>query len=84
MANKYWEDETPQTVVTDKNVIEYYPKAQKLSVGRPRWTDDTGNERQGKTVALDVQSVLDCGGEDLLVMQRILGDITEKVDACLG
>lgn len=51
---RWWENETPQTIETDKNVMRYYPQAEKLQVSRPNWTDDYGESKPGKTVVLDL------------------------------
>lgn len=54
----YWQKETPKTITTTKNVLQFYPNAGKLAVARPHWTDDEGKQRQGKTVTIDIESLI--------------------------
>ena len=51
----WWEQEQPQIVRTKKNVLRWYPKAKKLQVARPDWTDENGEIKTGKTVTIDVK-----------------------------
>lgn len=53
----YWERETPIKAATRRNNIEYYPIAGKLSVARPAWVDENGEERRGKTVTVDIAAL---------------------------
>ena len=53
----YWEQEQPKVVDTGKNILRYFPQAGKLQVCQPNWTDGTGQEKQGKTVTLDIQAL---------------------------
>ena len=76
--SKYWITESPVTITTAKNVLQYYCQAGKLHVCRPAWTDDKGIERQGKTVALDLTALLEC--EDLSAARELFEDILEKID----
>ena len=55
--SKYWENETPKEVMTDKNVLRYYEQSGKLAVSRPDWEDESGNMKQGKTVTLDISAI---------------------------
>ena len=77
---KYWEKETPVTVTTNKNVLQYYPKAGKLSVARSAWTDDDGKERQGKTVCFDIDALLESGTEAINSTRAMLADIMEQLN----
>lgn len=54
---KFWERETPVTATTQRNTLSYYKEADRLAVSIPAWTDSEGNERRGKTVALDLRFV---------------------------
>lgn len=54
---KYWEQEQPIIVDTGRNVLRFFKEAGKLQISHPNWTDDKGQERQGKTVTLDVGAV---------------------------
>lgn len=79
MTGKYWENETPQVIETKKNVLQFYPQARKLSVARPYWTDADGNQRQGKTVTLDLESLMmaDCKAGALSMFDEILQMLKE-------
>ena len=57
----WWETETPEEIYTKSNVLRWYPRAGKLQVARPDWTDDEGQVKTGKTVTLNVQAVKDAG-----------------------
>ena len=54
---KYWQEEPGKIIDTGKNVLEYYPRAMKLSVAKPSWTNAMGEVKRGKTVVLDLSSV---------------------------
>jgi len=82
--SKYWETETPATVTTNKNVLLYYSGAEKLSVSRPPWTDDDGNERQGKTVTYDVGAVLESGAEAMAAARGVFTAIVQRIDERLN
>ena len=54
---KYWQEEPGKIIDTGKNVLEYYPRAMKLSVAKPSWTNAMGEVKHGKTVVLDLSAV---------------------------
>ena len=54
---RYWQEETGKVIDTGKNVREYYPKAGKLSIAKPSWTNAVGEVKRGKTVVLDLAAV---------------------------
>ena len=54
---KYWENETPVEITTEKNVLRYYKKAGKLQISNPSWTNKDGEVKQGKTVTLDLAAL---------------------------
>ena len=54
---KYWQEEPGKIIDTGKNVLEYYPRAMKLSVAKPSWTNAMGEVKRGKTVVLDLAAV---------------------------
>ncbi len=58
---KYWEEEIPVVVETDKNVLSWYPEAGKLQVANPCWYDDDGRQRVGKTVVIDMEALMKSG-----------------------
>jgi len=60
MSVRYWEDTQPLVVDTKRNILRYYEGACKLQVSMPNWTDDKEQERQGKTVTLDVTALREC------------------------
>ena len=44
----FGETEKPQVVGTDRNVLEYFPGAQCLSIAKPNWVNTNGEEERGK------------------------------------
>jgi hypothetical protein len=57
MPGKYWEEEQPIMADTGKNVFRFFPKAGKLQISMPYWTDKDGAQKPGKTVTVDVDAV---------------------------
>ena len=58
VLKQWWNEETPITVHSEKNVLRWYPQAGKLQVSRPDWIDEaTGEVKTGKTVTLDVAAL---------------------------
>lgn len=51
------QEEPGKIIDTGKNVLEYYPRAMKLSVAKPSWTNAMGEVKRGKTVVLDLSAV---------------------------
>lgn len=76
MPPKYWETELATTLITSKNVLNFYPEAERLAVSRPSWVDTDGNERQGKTVTLDVASLREKPDEARMLLSELIN--------CLG
>ena len=77
----YWEKETPIIAETEKNVLEYYPQAKKLAVGKPMWTDKrTGESKRGKTVVLDLESAVK-SPEAVTLLVRALADFNITKEA---
>ena len=72
---KYWENETPQEVKTDRNTLRYYQKAGKLAVSRPDWEEDNGKMKPGKTVTLDVSALKEESPEAKAVARSIFADV---------
>jgi len=77
---KYWETETPTTITTNRNVIQYYHDAEKLSVARLPWTDATGNERQGKTVTFDIDAVYESGEDVMEAVRDVCAAIADRIE----
>lgn len=78
--SKYWEQEKPRTVNTNKNVLQFYEKAGKLSVARLPWTDKDGTEQQGKTVCFDIAALLESDTEAIKETRSILAKIVSGID----
>lgn len=77
---KYWEDETPVTITTAKNVLHFYPEAMQLSVARPPWQDKNGDEKPGKTVVLNVAALLDSDIATLREARAIFYKMYTEID----
>ena len=77
---KYWEDERPDTVKTARNTLQLYVEAEKLAIQRPAWTDSDGNEKQGKTVTLDIRAFDDCDKETLETARDMFAFVIGKID----
>ena len=80
MQKKYWETEDPIIVTANKNVLRFYPVAEKLSVARPNWVDDKGIERPGKTVTLDISALLESGAGALYGASELFEEIMQRID----
>lgn len=72
---KYWESEQPITIETKKNALKLYPKAKKLQVAQPDWTNDKGKKCHGKSVTLDIQSLKEIanGAEFFIQLKNCIG-----------
>jgi len=80
MATKYWESETPTTITTSKNVLSYYPNAAQLAVARSNWTDENGDERQGKTVTFNIAALLENDIVTITATRDMLAAIIERIN----
>lgn len=76
MSRYYWYKETPVEVKTEKNVVRYFKEAGKLQVSKTDWVDN-GETKQGKTVTLDITSLLSSSDKDNA--KKILEDILSKL-----
>jgi len=76
----YWESETPIAITTTRNVIQYYPRAQRLSIFRGSFADSEGHIRPGKVVSLDLLALLQSNAEDLGAARSIFVDIVDSID----
>ena len=81
--SRYWEVERPKTITTCRNVLSYYPAAERLAVARPMWTDDRGVKRNGRSVVLDLESVFDGGEHTVRQARAIFADVIHKFDTWL-
>ena len=71
MANKYWETETPVTVVTEKNEVRVFNKAGKVQV-YPRITSGRGIGR-GATIDLE-----GCTVEELKQIKELINTAIDQ------
>ena len=76
---RYWETETPVEVDTGKNVLRYFPQADKLQIAMPYWTNADGETKQGKTVALNISALLESDGETKMQAYTIFAGIAERL-----
>ena len=60
--NNYWDSETPIVITTKKNVFRFFEKSGKLQVSQSSWRNREGIEMQGKTVTIDIASLLESPG----------------------
>ena len=67
----YWTEEKPVVADTGRNVLRWYVAADKLQVSMPNWTDGNGEERQGKTVTIDLCALAETE-EGAEMFQRIV------------
>jgi hypothetical protein len=67
---KYWENEQSTTATTHSNIIRYFPKAGKLQISRPYWSDASGAQHPGKTVTLDIEAAK--GNPDALAIFKAI------------
>ncbi|NPV81469.1 MAG: hypothetical protein HPY52_14595 [Firmicutes bacterium] len=74
---KYWESENPIEAKSEKNSLRWYPKAGKLQISRPEWTDKEGSTHPGKTVTLDVEALGE--SEDREKARKIFAEIVEEL-----
>ena len=75
--NKYWETETPIEVDTGKNILKYFPQAEKLQISMPYWTDSAGEKKQGKTVTFNLTALFESKDKNAAA---ILADIVAKLE----
>lgn len=82
--SKYWDTEVTATITTGKNILQYYREAGKMSVSRSPWIDKNGNERTGKTVALDIEALLESGADDIGAAREVFSEIAQLLDERAG
>ena len=80
----YWQDETPEILNTGKNILKYFKQARKLQVCMPFWKNDAGEERQGKTVSLNLTPLYESDTETLEKARSIFTDIVKCLDERMG
>ena len=75
-AYKYWEEETPIDVMTDKNELRWFKESGKLQVSLPKWKNKAGDEVPGKTVVLDLIALSE-SPEAVQLLRDVLKQATE-------
>ena len=72
----YWEAEEPEVLDTGRNVLRYYPEAQRLVVHLPDWENyKTGQQLPGKGVGLNLYALSespDICGRIIEILQGLL------------
>ena len=55
---KFWEIEDPEVMTTEKNVMRYYPKAERLVIHLPDYTHaQTGAQMPGKGCGINLEAL---------------------------
>jgi len=80
----YWEDETPVTVVTNRNVLQLYKAAERLQISLPEWTDKDGNERRGKYVTLNITELVESDAATMRAALDVFSFIIELINEKLA
>ena len=75
--NEYWNDETPMIADTGKNILRYFPKAGRLQISLPYWRDKNGEQKNGRTVTLDVAAAAE-NVEAVRLLKAVMKDIEEQ------
>ena len=76
MKNNYWESKPDEELDTGKNILRYWKEAAKLQISMPYWTDEAGNQKPGKTVTLNLDSLRETDG-GIALFEKIFADIAE-------
>ena len=76
---QYYESETPMEISTHMNQLKFFPEAGKLQVSRPPWTDKDGNQKQGKTVTLDLNALEDCNPDEALIVGKLARQMLDSL-----
>lgn len=74
MPVKYWDAETPLIADTGKNILRYFSKAMKLQVSNPYWLDKEGQQKNGKTVTLDIAAAAE-NAEAIRLLKTVMKDV---------
>ena len=82
--SKYWERETPVTIITTKNIIRNYPQAKQLCISRLPWTDSNGVEKPGKGVTLNLLALYESDATTMEAARAIFAEIVDKIDLRLS
>ena len=73
---KYWERPADHEIDTGRNILRYFSEAGRLQICMPRWTNKDGIEKQGKTVALNLDALRKTP-EAVELFKKIFADIIE-------
>jgi len=68
---KYWDNEVPTEADTGKNIFRYFDEAGKLQISMPFWTNGYGEQKPGKTVAVDIAALVETPGAMEMLRQII-------------
>lgn len=72
----YWKNAPDSEVDTGKNILRYFKDAGRLQVCMPNWTDKDGEQKQGKTVTLNLEALRETP-EAVQLLETVLADIAE-------
>ena len=81
--SRFWMNEIPLTVETATNTIQFFEQSERLNVSLPRWTDEHGQQKHGKTTTLNISSLLESDENTLNAARDIFAKITERIDSRL-
>ena len=70
----YWENPADYEIDTGKNILRYWKKAGRFQVCMPHWTDKDGNEKQGKTVTINIDALRETP-EAVQLFEKVYTDI---------
>ena len=78
----YWETEEPEVMDTGRNVLRYYPEAERLVIHLPDWENyKTGKVCPGKGVGLNLYALAEAPDICKRVMEILQGLLDgEKAD----
>lgn len=74
--NEYWNEETPMIADTGKNILRYFPKAGRLQISLPCWLDKNGEQKNGRTVTLDLAAAAE-NTEAVRLLKTVMKDIKD-------
>lgn len=72
MSARYWETEKPLEADTGRNILRLFKDAGKLQVSMPYWKNKDGDQKNGKTVTLDVAALIECPAA-VEMLKQVLG-----------
>jgi len=72
----YWKNKPDAEVDTGKNILRYWQEAARLQISMPYWTNESGNQKPGKTVTISLDALREADGGTAL-LEKIITDISE-------